>query len=770
MAGNYNTIYKSVVSDHFDSIKQPLSVSLGLHLKKQTVEDVVNLLRRGGIHALPFYDENIKDDLSCFVVEGSGIRTPFFKTAKDAMLATKDMVRILSENGFETSCAMPVVKDNLIEATSQRYADYIIDIEKNNPEEKNVHQILSEFLKYAADKMPNVVISQEGDKEFTSQKYIYRGGLLGDKPYAIASSRRSRDCVYATNRLSEAVKYSKASNLGKGLRYQTIDGMQYGFVYEFKQQKGQKFYDMAGAERPFASALKKHTAYQKDYRADYETLVLKDRNPLSAIYLRVDDKLVQIADAKGYFKKEGIDFEKFAKLHTPKNTSELNDYLIERNNKQIKDFPTFEYKKESQKRLGIFKKNQSLEVYNKDLNVRGLCRSDQIEPTSNFLEIKDASFHSIVISEKFRDVHLKGDMMLYNCTLSPDFDALDASNCGGNVCVANMEYVGIKAPKECESFTLSEVKIPPMKILDLNDMKCKKMILEDVDLSEAQMVKLPQHIEELRLKYNVKFPKNIDFSGAKKIVFDKRAKPDYAQTTAMTVSPSTKIEVENIQDKELLQTQIQNKNVEILCRNTELPLSLKIMQKSGRGALQNPIFSDSNDCNQNQSKVDFDEYGRIKNQNQKQKNKTTYQIASDATLNLVLDEQNKTCQILCEGKLYPLFDEKNGLAEFVDQQGNLMHYDKRISIKPGQEPIVEIVNGRELIKFGPNHEYKIPFASENGEYYTQMKYETGETINIPFPSNKAFEKEDACFQQNNQKQQEVWIAKMRGVLNKYSKE
>ena len=64
------------------------------------------------------------------------------------------------------------------------------------------------------------------------------------------------------------------------------------------------------------------------------------------------------------------------------------------------------------------------------------------------------------------------------------------------------------------------------------------------------MVKLPQHIEELRLKYNVKFPKNIDFSGAKKIVFDKRAKPDYAQTTAMTVSPSTKIEVENIQDKD----------------------------------------------------------------------------------------------------------------------------------------------------------------------------------------------------------------------------
>ena len=51
-----------------------------------------------------------------------------------------------------------------------------------------------------------------------------------------------------------------------------------------------------------------------------------------------------------------------------------------------------------------------------------------------------------------------------------------------------------------------------------------------------------------------------------------------------------------------------------------------------------------------------------------------------------------------------------------------------------------------------------------------MKYETGETINIPFPSNKAFEKEDACFQQNNHKQQEVWIAKMRGVLNKYSKE
>ena len=95
---------------------------------------------------------------------------------------------------------------------------------------------------------------------------------------------------------------------------------------------------------------------------------MRDRNPLSAIYLRVGDKLVQIADEKGYFKENGMDWEKFAKLHTPQNTSELNEYLVARMNKQIAEFPTFEYKKKVKNLFNIFKhkeKTASVGEYNK---------------------------------------------------------------------------------------------------------------------------------------------------------------------------------------------------------------------------------------------------------------------------------------------------------------------------------------------------------------------------------------------------------------------
>ena len=202
---------QTVLSDHFDKIKQPVSVSLGLHLNGQTIEDVVNLLRKNGINAVPYYDEKVKNDLSCFVIDGTGIRTPFFKTAKDAQKITTDMLKIMSRNNIETSRAMPITKDNLIKAVAQTYTGNIIDIAKNNPNEQNVDKTLSEYLKYAVDKMQGINVPQQSDKDFTSATHIYRGGFLGDKPYAITFNRRYRDCAYGTNRLSEAIKYSHSA-------------------------------------------------------------------------------------------------------------------------------------------------------------------------------------------------------------------------------------------------------------------------------------------------------------------------------------------------------------------------------------------------------------------------------------------------------------------------------------------------------------------------------------------------------------------------------
>lgn len=611
--------FKEVLSDHFDNIKSPVSVSLGLHLNGQTVEDVVNLLRKGGINAVPYYDERIKDDLSCFVVDGTGIRSPFFKKTKDAIRATTDMFKIMNENKIETSRAMPITKDNLIEAVSQGYTGNIIDVAKNNPNEGNVDNTLSSYLRYAVDKMPKIDLPREDSRQYTSKTHIYRGGFLGDRPYALTFHRRYRDCAYGTNRITEALTYSQAANK-VGLHYKEIDGISYGFVYGFKQKKRQKFYDMAGAERPFASPEEKQTANRPEYRSDYETLILKDRNPLSAVYLRVNDKLVQIADEKGYFKTEGMDWGMFARLHRPRNTSELNDYLVTRMNRQINEFQSFEYKKEGKSLIDTFrhgKKTQSLGKYDKELNIYGLTFRDKVKDTSEGVEISGVRLNSLTISDSINKVRLSGNLNLNNCALSPSLQALNASNCTGDICMTNMEYMNIVLPEQCESFALSQVKLKQGDVLDLSKMKCKKMVLEDVDLSAVKSVILPKGLEEVKLKYGVKFPENINFNDAKNVVFTRSAKPDYSKTKQIMAPDNTRIEVENTTDKEELKSKLKNESVNISTRKQEPPVSSIILEKTGRSSAepQKVAHIDNNQVKNNKMQLNLKDIREGRNSN-----------------------------------------------------------------------------------------------------------------------------------------------------------
>lgn len=102
---------QDMFSDHFDYLNEPVSVSLGVHMEEKTLEDVVKMLRTGGIDALPYYDPQVKDNLNCFVVDGSGIRSPILEP-KDAIAATADMINVLSSNGLRTGLAIPVSKES----------------------------------------------------------------------------------------------------------------------------------------------------------------------------------------------------------------------------------------------------------------------------------------------------------------------------------------------------------------------------------------------------------------------------------------------------------------------------------------------------------------------------------------------------------------------------------------------------------------------------------------------------------------------------------
>jgi len=138
--------------------------------------------------------------------------------------------------------------------------------------------------------------------------------------------------------------------------------------------------------------------------------------------------------------------------------------------------------------------------------------------------------------------------------------------------------------------------------------------------------------------------------------------------------------------------------------------------------------------------VEFTKYGERINPNsgKKRGNKIIHQVIDGAQIELVLDEQTKTWMAKCQDKLYPVFTKENGLATFEDSTGHQIYYDSRIPVKEGEEPIREGTNEENsMIKFGPNHEYEMPFSSQNGEYYTQMRYENGRTINIGRPGAKS---------------------------------
>lgn len=508
---NFKEEIKAVLSDHFDEIKQPVSVSLGLHLRGQTVENVVNLLRKDGINAIPYYDAKVQDDLSCFVVDGTGIRSPFMPP-DDAVKAAADMARIMLKNKIETSRAMPITKASLVPAVSERYTGSVIDIAKNNPTIPNVKETLSEYLQYAAEKMPAIAIP-----DTKSNTRIYSGRLFADA-YALTPHRRYRDCVYATNMFSEALTYSQAANKG-GLHLEEINGRSYGFIIELKQPEKQKFYDMAGAERPFASREERQTAKRKENRDDYETLVLEDRNPVTAMYLRIgNDKVVQIADENGFFNKDGIDWEKFALLHKPRDTNEPNDYMVARINKQIEEFPIFAYEKQN-----------DLGEYQPTADIKGYAYKELIKENADGFEINNASFHSLKLSENMCKTNFTGNVSLINCTVAEN-QTLELGHCDGDISFSHMTYDNnIHLPEQCGCFSLSCVKLPPCDELDLSQSKCQNITLEASDLTAVKSLELPQS-DELKLRYNVKMPEKLDLSGIKTIIFDQTAKLDLVQT------------------------------------------------------------------------------------------------------------------------------------------------------------------------------------------------------------------------------------------------
>jgi len=480
---------QDMFSDHFDYLNEPVSVSLGVHMEEKTLEDVVKMLRTGGIDALPYYDPQVKDNLNCFVVDGSGIRSPILEP-KDAIAATADMINVLSSNGLRTGLAIPVSKESYITAVSQSYDNNVIDIQANNYAESHVDDFIAGQLSLAAEQTESL--------PFAAQKgNLWRGGTLGDKPYAITFHDRKRDVAYGTNDFATAVGYADGYD-GKGLTFKEINGKSYGFLYQFAEAEQQRYYPMAFIENGTESEECRNRA---ENRPDYETLVIPARNPLKAIYVVVSDApgkrgpkestidinkygIVKIADEKGFI---SADWQRFARLHTPHNICEQNDYMLQRMNRQIADFSPVPYT-----RL------ESSDYKAVEPGIYGLAFSrciKELKDDAQFkYELSDAEFRSFQFPKEFDAISFKGSFRADNCPVPQSVSRLDLSKCTGVVGISNCDLSNIEEivlPERCTCFYLENVRLPKRQHLDFKAIESQNITFRNCDFSDHANLSIP---------------------------------------------------------------------------------------------------------------------------------------------------------------------------------------------------------------------------------------------------------------------------------------
>ena len=495
-------------SDHFDCLSESVIVSLGVHFERNTIEDVVVKLRQEGINALPYYDSKVKDNLNCFVVDGTGISSPVL-CPEDAIKATADIIDVMARNNIRTSLAIPISQESL--PPSRAYKNNIMDMQINNPTENGVDEFISQKLREVDKEVRDVVFDRTGT--------LWRGGTLGDKPYAISHHDRKRDVAYGTKDVATAIGYADGYD-GRGMTFKAVDEKSYGFLYQFREASEQRYYSMAFIENGREVEECKN---RPENRADYETPVLPARNSLKGIYVVLREKpkerpqakestidltqykILKIADENGYLSEE---WKKFANLHTPYNTSERNDYMVERMNKQIADFVPVLYVKSKQNEADVKIEAPS---------IRGLVFSNDIkelnENSEYQYELKNANFKSFKFPKDCSQVQFTGNFIADNCTVSEEGECLNLSKCTGIVGISNCDLSKIKEivlPEKCYCFFLENVKLSKEQLFDFTQMQCdgQRMVFRDCDFSDYTNLNIPLNaqfngVTKLPYKFNI---------------------------------------------------------------------------------------------------------------------------------------------------------------------------------------------------------------------------------------------------------------------------
>lgn len=377
----YSEQIRKSLSNYYEGLNENVAVAIDFRsadraLTPENVQSVVSLLREQGIDAVSFMDKEAASP-DKYVITESGVLCPNMKP-EDALKATVYIEDLLLKNNYQllghanpqtaksliytSSRAIGVDADETLSANASN--SKAIDIKESHPNFEEFSKIetkhggdyksfIDEMVSDAYSKSEAVDFNEMSTKNVYEDggKYLYRGGSLGNNPYATISEYNSRKVAHSSPAIEISGSFSgkggTSSTKGGAFYPPTSDNIQYGFIYEFESMGDEQiYYHNVGLEEGDKPRVLADT--NKDWNGHdgqiYETPVTPHHNKVHAIYLHVgklgENRLYSIPlDENGNIADEK--WRDFFAMHEPSDDKVVG-YVADRQDK-IKNSPDISY-------------------------------------------------------------------------------------------------------------------------------------------------------------------------------------------------------------------------------------------------------------------------------------------------------------------------------------------------------------------------------------------------------------------------------------------
>lgn len=377
----YSEQIRKSLSNYYEGLNENVAVAIDFRnadraFTPENVQSVVSLLREQGIDAVSFMDKEAASP-DKYVITESGVLCPNMKP-EDALKATVYIEDLLLKNNYQllghanpqtaksliytSSRAIGVDADETLSANASN--SKAIDIKESHPNFEEFSKIetkhggdyksfIDEMVSDAYSKSEAVDFNEMSTKNVYEDggKYLYRGGSLGNNPYATISEYNSRKVAHSSPAIEISGSFSgkggTSSTKGGAFYPPTSDNIQYGFIYEFESMGDEQiYYHNVGLEEGDKPRVLADT--NKDWNDHdgqiYETPVTPHHNKVHAIYLHVgkfgENRLYSIPlDENGNIADEK--WRDFFAMHEPSDDKVVG-YVADRQDK-IKNSPDISY-------------------------------------------------------------------------------------------------------------------------------------------------------------------------------------------------------------------------------------------------------------------------------------------------------------------------------------------------------------------------------------------------------------------------------------------